>query len=118
MAGIGLCVAGCGSEGRLRVLGDSLTGFPNIGYRDARLTQLARQFFSTMIPERQDSLFREIWPILQADAPVLVLWPQVFYTAAHRPVKGMESPHRVFAVSHMDELWLEDTAAPAERGGR
>ena len=106
-----------------RLLGDALGGLPNIGYRNAELTRLARELRGTVLPEKRDSLYRETWPILQADAPTLTLHPQVFWTAAHWKVRGLESPNRVFAVSHMEELWIEEENDPrADRpnggGGR
>ncbi len=55
-----------------------------------------------------DSIYRELWPIFQADLPVTFLFPIVRTTIAHRRVRGLASPSRIDPVSHMEQLWLED----------
>ena len=49
-----------------------------------------------------------MWPIFQQDVPVTYLLPQIWFNAAHRRVKGLSSPYRVWAETHMDQLWLEE----------
>jgi peptide/nickel transport system substrate-binding protein len=97
-----------GAAGRLRwILGRP--GEPSsIGYRNDELLQLADEYEATLIPEKQDSILRAMWPIFHEDVPVLFLRPNVWYGAAHRRVRGLESPRRVTAVSHMEELWIEE----------
>lgn len=97
-----------GAAGRLRVLLGDSDAPSAAGYRNLELLRLADQLESTLIPEEQDSIRREMWPIFHEDVPVLFLGPNVFYSAAHKRVRGLESPSRVFAVSNMEELWVED----------
>ncbi len=96
-----------GSAGRLRwLIGDAAAPSSN-GYRSPELIRLADQLEATLIPEVRDSIRREMWPIFHEDVPVLFLGPNIWYSAAHERVRGLESPNRVFAVSHMEDLWIE-----------
>jgi peptide/nickel transport system substrate-binding protein len=91
-----------------RLLGEALEGASHIGYRAPDLARIGHALQTAMIPEVQDSLHREMWAILHEDVPVLFLGAQVFFSAAHTRVQGMKSPTRVWAVSYMDELWVEE----------
>jgi peptide/nickel transport system substrate-binding protein len=90
------------------LLGDGFEGGSPTGYRNSRLAELATALQQTLIPEEQDRIYREMWPILQEDVPVLFLGPGAWFTTAHRRIKGLQSPLRAFPETLMGELWIEE----------
>ena len=79
-----------------------------IGYANPRVGSLLRQKGLMFDRAEVDSIYRELWPIFQADLPVTFLFPIVRTTIAHRRVRGLASPYRIDPVLHIEQLWLED----------
>jgi peptide/nickel transport system substrate-binding protein len=90
------------------LLGDGFEGGSPTGYWNSRLAELAMELQQTLVPEEQDRINREMWPILHEEVPVLFLGPGAWFTAAHRRVRGLESPLRAFPETLMGELWIEE----------
>lgn len=80
----------------------------HIGYNNPKVTALLNEIQATLNPDKEDQIYRELWPIFQADLPVTYLYPAVFATVAHRRVHGLSSPYRTDPTEHMEDLWLED----------
>lgn len=78
------------------------------GYANPRVRSLLGEARETWDPAARDRIFRQLWPIFQADLPVTFLHPLVQRTIAHRRVRGLSSPYRTDPVAHMEELWLEE----------
>ena len=79
-----------------------------IGYRNPRLLDLLDRAGTTVVPEAEDGVYRELLEIFRTDAPITFLFPRVNYQFAHRRVRGLSSPWWADAVEHMEDLWLED----------
>lgn len=79
-----------------------------IGFRYPKLTRLLKEAAETFNPAERDRIYRELWPVLQAEMPATFLYPEVDTTVARTGVRGLSSPWRVDPVWHMDDLWLED----------
>ncbi len=73
-----------------------------------RVIELLERAGATMNPDEIDRIYREIWPIFQADLPITGLYPTLWTTVAHRRVRGLSSPYRADPGWYMDELWLEE----------
>ena len=81
---------------------------PPIGYTNPKFLALLQQARDTLSPEDIDRIYRELWPIFQADLPITPLYPFASTTVVNRRVRGLSSPHWADPVSHMEELWLDD----------
>ena len=79
-----------------------------IGYRNARVVELLDAAEETQDPEKLDALYRELWPLFQADLPVTFLYPMTWTYVAHRRVRGLSTPYRADPVWYMEHLWIED----------
>ena len=98
-----------GRLGHLKFFGE---GSP-IGYANGTVSALLKEAWTTQdldADERRkmDAIYRRLMPIFQADLPLTYLYPACFYTAAHRRVHGLSSPHRADPVWYMEDLWLEN----------
>ena len=60
--------------------GAAITEGSYIGYSNPKVTALLNEVQATMNPDKEDQVYRELWPILQADLPVTYLYPAVFAT--------------------------------------
>lgn len=78
------------------------------GYHDPELYRLAAALDSTFDPATRDSLYRETWPIFRRDLPALLLGPSFQTFAAHRRVRGLESPFRAHPYVAAEHLWIEE----------
>ena len=78
------------------------------GYTNPTAIDLLKQAEATMNPDELDRIYRELWPIFQADQPATFLYPALFTTVAHRRVRGLSTPHRFQPFRGIDDLWLED----------
>jgi peptide/nickel transport system substrate-binding protein len=78
------------------------------GYDGAEIGALAAALDTAFVPESRERLYRAIWRIWQEDLPATYLVNRVLVSVAHRRIRGLSSPHRAFAASHMHELWIED----------
>lgn len=63
-------------------------------------------------PDAQDAIYRALWPSLQDDVPITLLYPLAGVFVAHRRVRGLRSPFRSDPVMHAEELWLDDSRDP------
>ncbi len=88
-------------------VGMRVQGSP-IGYANPKVIALLKQLRVAFNPDEEDRIYRELWPIFNADLPVTFLHPLVQPMVAHRRVRGLSSPWRADPVWHMDDLWLED----------
>lgn len=50
----------------------------------------------------------ENMPLFQAEMPLTILLPGLQMTIAHRRVRGLSSPWRIFPTWYMDALWVEE----------
>ena len=78
-----------------------------IGYHNPRLVALLEQAQATMNPDEIDRIYRETWPIFQADLPMTFHPVAGASTVAHRRVRGLSGPCQD-PTECMEELWLED----------
>ena len=60
----------------------------------------------TVVPEEHERLYRQLWPALQEDLPVLFLYPTVWWTAAAGRVHGLD-PRVSDPALALDALWVE-----------
>jgi peptide/nickel transport system substrate-binding protein len=61
-----------------------------IGYEREELFEILEAMRETVVPEEQERLYRQLWPALQEDLPVLFLYPTVWWTAATKSVRGLD----------------------------
>jgi peptide/nickel transport system substrate-binding protein len=59
--------------------------------------------------EREEwrALVQEALRLFREEVPVLVLYPGTAISIAHRKVKGLATPDRVFLIDFLRELWIE-----------
>ncbi len=81
---------------------------PLMGYTNPKFVALLQQAGETMSPDDINRIYRELWPIFQADLPMTLLCPFASTTVVHRRIRGLSGPYWADPVSHMEELWLED----------
>ena len=79
-----------------------------IGYQNSRIPPLIDSLETRLEPEEQARLHRALTEILREDVPVTFLMPRVVTVAAHRRIRGLQSPLKVFPSRHMEELWIEE----------
>ena len=77
-----------------------------IGYANPRVNALLDSAVVPMAPDEFDRIYQELGQILRADLPMTFLYPSVTYFAAHRRVRGLESPYR--ADWWIEDLWITD----------
>ncbi|MFN2397092.1 MAG: hypothetical protein ABR543_00370 [Gemmatimonadaceae bacterium] len=94
-----------GEQGHARLYGNDSLFF---GYSNPRVAELLERAAASMNPEEGDSLYRELWPIFQADVPMTPLYPVAWTYVAHRRIRGLSSPYRVDPIWYMEELWVEE----------
>ncbi len=78
------------------------------GYANPTVTELLKAAEATMNPDEIDRIYRELWPIFQADLPITGIYPLITTTVAHRRVRGLSTPYRYSPSICIDEVWLED----------
>jgi peptide/nickel transport system substrate-binding protein len=80
-----------------------------IGYHNPRLVALFEQAQTAINPDEIDRIYRETWPIFQADQPMTFLLPGgIGSTVATRRVHGLSGPCQADPTGCMEKLWLED----------
>ncbi len=79
-----------------------------IGYANPTVIDLLKAAQATMNPHEIDRIYRELWPIFQADLPFTGIYPLIWSTVAHRRVRGLSTPYRISPFQGIDEVWLED----------
>lgn len=79
-----------------------------IRYANPRLRKLLDQVERAPDPDVQDSLYREMMPLVEADMPITMLAPQVSFVIAHRRVRGLDSIDPMYYESQIHRLWLEE----------
>lgn len=76
------------------------------GYSNAEITALRDSAWHTIDPELHDRHMRAMWRLFAQEIPVTYLHPPVFYRAAHRRVKGLETD--IDFIRDIEHLWIED----------
>lgn len=104
-AALVLC-AGCAADAPRTSTGPSTLTLLYPG--DAELERLLSRSAEALDPAERARLQRQTAEILRAELPVTFLYPLVFYTAAHRRLRGLSSPDRSSPEGHADALWLEE----------
>ena len=84
-----------------------------IGYHNARLVALLELAQDTFNPDEIDRIYRETWPIFQADQPMTFLPRGGASTVAHRRVRGISGACEGDPTECMEDLWLEDEQSKA-----
>ena len=78
------------------------------GYGNPTVIDLLKKIQASMNPHEIDRLYRELWPIFQAELPITGLYPLVYTTVAHRRVQGLSTPYRAQPLHYMEHLWIEE----------
>jgi peptide/nickel transport system substrate-binding protein len=80
------------------------------GYYNARFAEMFGEWqaIEHQDPVRADSLFLDIVHIFRDEQPVTYLLPDLFYSVAHRRIRGLSSPYRHDPVQAMEYLWIEE----------
>lgn len=79
-----------------------------MGYRNPQAIALINKSAQTMNPDEYDRLYRDLWPIFQADMPATFLFHASYATLADRHIRGLSTPWHADPVQYMDDLWRED----------
>ncbi|MFQ5678736.1 MAG: peptide ABC transporter substrate-binding protein [Gemmatimonadota bacterium] len=90
-------------DGHLRWIGE----YSPIGYDNPEVRRLLASAQETAEPEEEEALYRRIAPMVQADLPITFLIPQVQTYAAHRRVRGLQSPYAADPMVFLEHLWLQ-----------
>ena len=61
-----------------------------------------------MDPDEYDRIYKELWPIFQADWPATFLFHASYATVADQRIRGLSTPWHADPVQYMDDLWLDD----------
>lgn len=78
-----------------------------IGYHNPRLVALLEQAEATVNPDEIDRIYRETWPIFQADQPMTFHPSAGASTVAHRRVHGLSGLCQD-PTECIERLWLEE----------
>jgi ABC-type transport system substrate-binding protein len=79
-----------------------------IGYDDPEVTRLLASVRETVDPDRVDSIYRDLAPLIRRDLPITFLYPEVTTYMVHRRVRGLESPFRADPIQFLERLWIEE----------
>jgi peptide/nickel transport system substrate-binding protein len=79
-----------------------------IGFRDPGVASLIASWGRTLDEAELDRIYQALWPILEEQAPMTYLYPDVWSFAAHNRLRGLSSPWRADPVLFMEDLWIED----------
>lgn len=79
-----------------------------IGYRNPAVDSLIASWRGTLDDAELDRIYQALWPILEQEAPMTYLYPDVWSFAAHNRVRGLSSPWRADPVLFMEDLWIAD----------
>jgi peptide/nickel transport system substrate-binding protein len=93
-----------GEAGHLALYG---TG-SSLGYANPRVAELLERAAASMNPEERDGIYRELWPIFQAELPMTPLYPARWTHIVHRRVRGLSLPFRADPLWYAEDLWLEN----------
>ena len=93
-----------GEDGHLGLYGKDSP----FGYANPRVAELLERAAASMNPEERDGIYRELWPIFQAELPMTPLYPARWTHVVHRRVQGLSSPFRTDPLWYAEELWLEE----------
>lgn len=78
------------------------------GYSNPELIKLLDDAKDDWAPDWRERLCRKLMPIFQEDVPLTILYPQVFFTIAHRRLHGLSSPFNAIPERIMEHLWIEE----------
>jgi peptide/nickel transport system substrate-binding protein len=79
-----------------------------IGYQNPAGEALIASWQSTLDEAELDRIYQKLWPILEQEAPMTYLYPDVWSFAAHNRVRGLSSPWRADPVLFMEDLWIAE----------
>lgn len=96
-----------GAQGLAGWSEDSASGYSH-GYYDPELDRIFHVMDTVFAPAIRDSLYRESWRIFRRDLPVTLLAPELHTFAAHRRVRGLESPFRAHPYVAAADLRIEE----------
>ena len=88
--------------------GDILVHGSPTGYANEEVLDLIEAITEAISPVVQDSLYRELMPLFQADMPLTRLLPGLEMTVAHRRVRGLSSPWQIYPAWYAEKLWIEE----------
>jgi peptide/nickel transport system substrate-binding protein len=81
------------------------------GYASPRYTQLTSRLRTTVAPDQEDQIYREITQLFHEDVPATFLYPDLLTTVVNRRVRGLDrSPNPGDLTWCMDDLYLEGQA--------
>jgi peptide/nickel transport system substrate-binding protein len=100
-----LALLGGGSP--YRTTGPGQAGVP--GYDNPDVARLLTSVKETVDPVAIDSIYRALWPIIQADLPVTLLYPQTQTYVVHRRIQGLEDPFRSDPIRFMEHLRVQES---------
>lgn len=72
------------------------------------LIAVASAIDTAFAPESLARLHASFWRLWQEELPATYLVNNVQVAVAHRRIRGLSSPYRIYATTHMHELWVED----------
>ena len=78
------------------------------GYRSPAAFDIIDRIMATADPDEEDRLYGELAEILRAELPLTRLVFMHDVTFAHRRIRGLSTPFRADANTHMEELWAEE----------
>lgn len=79
-----------------------------MGYGNPRVIALLQAAEAAWNPDDVERIYRQLWPVFQADLPITFLSPVIGTVIAHRRVQGLSSPWRTNPMYFMDDVWLEE----------
>jgi peptide/nickel transport system substrate-binding protein len=94
--------------GNLNYYVESEDGPSPTGYKNLEFQNVMNKFRTDFSPDAEDRLNINAWRIFQEDAPATFLAPSFYVTVAHKKIKGLKTPSRVWPEMHMEHLWIEE----------
>jgi peptide/nickel transport system substrate-binding protein len=104
-------------DGQIRWLApglDSGDGTPQqsrsggIGYDNPEVARLLASVRETADADQEDSIYRNLAPLIRRDLPITFLYPELTTYIVHRRVRGLESPFRADPIQFLERLWIEE----------
>lgn len=79
-----------------------------VGYENPEFAGLLSAWDAAWDPVERAGLYLRAADIFQRDVPATLLLPSLQTTVAHRRIRGLSTPYRVFPIWFMDELWIDE----------
>jgi peptide/nickel transport system substrate-binding protein len=80
----------------------------DIGYTGSEMISILEKYEDDWVPDWEERRNLELYEVFQKDVPVTFLHPVMHGYIAHRRIKGLSSPFRVFPANAMEYLWIEE----------